>query len=232
MKAVRVPRSHVVECARALGPGDSRAAQRLPAEGRLAPAGRWISWQVQDAALALMALQPDETVLDYGCGAGVALPSLSRHARRVLAVDARPAGAQRMVELESLGNVEVLRRDADVRALDRLLGAGTIDCARVLDVPDRPHELDGVVEAIRSSLSPRGRVVLGGPTESLAARIGRGVAELRGLVLPRRSAPVPHADVFETRRAFERAGFRVEREQYLPPWPLPEAYALLRLVPS
>ena len=80
----------ILELAGQLGNGWVAAEMAVPSYCHKNPLIRSRFWKRQDRSLELAKLDPEETVLGFGCGCGVALPSLARHAKEVIAVDLDP----------------------------------------------------------------------------------------------------------------------------------------------
>lgn len=231
MKAIRVPKERILDAASALHDDWVATEMCVPSYCHWNPAIRWLFWSRQDRALDLMGLRPDETVVEYGCGLGVALPSLSRLARRVLVLDVKTAAGRRMAEIYRLDNVTFFDGADDLASLDGKIEPGSVDCVTALDVLEHIEDLDPVVAMLRKWMSPRGRVVVSGPSESRAYKIGRRIAGFHRYYQHGDENVFHEMDVFEVRATFERGGFRVDRELWLPPRPLPRAFLLMRLVP-
>ena len=144
----------------------------------------------------LLDLQPEDELLDIGCGPGAFLAGKGRHVRRVAGIDASP----------------VMIRDAERRLADRLaagtarlvlgsaetlpFGDGEFSAVSIISAPADPAEVFRV-------LRPGGRAVavfeiVPDPRKSDAARAHVG----------------PGWDEAGTRRVLEEAGFVVEVVRY------------------
>jgi SAM-dependent methyltransferase len=180
----------------------------------LAPGGRWgfmfngpigqastrympiMQAGMYQLAAEILDLQPEDELLDIGCGPGAFLASKARHVRRVAGIDASP----------------VMIRDAERRLTDRLadgtarlvlgsaeklpFGDGEFSAVSVISAPVDPAEVFRV-------LRPGGRVV--------------GVFEI--VPDPRKPDPArtivgPGWDEADTRRILEDAGFVVQTVRY------------------
>jgi SAM-dependent methyltransferase len=144
----------------------------------------------------ILDLQPEDELLDIGCGPGAFLAGKARHVRRVAGIDASP----------------VMIRDAERRLADRLaagtarlvlgsaeklpFGDGEFSAVTIISAPANPAEVFRV-------LRPGGRAV--------------GVFEI--VPDPRKPDPErtivgPGWDEADTRRILEEAGFVVEVVRY------------------
>ncbi|MFD1515800.1 class I SAM-dependent methyltransferase [Halomarina rubra] len=129
--------------------------------------GKWLVFAGREAAYRRQALagldaRPGDTVLDVGCGPGVNFAALRERVGptgRVVGVD-YSAGmvecARRRVAREGWSNVHVLRGDAG-----RLpLLAGSVDRAYAMLSLSAMPDLDGVLDAVRETLVPGGRLAV------------------------------------------------------------------------
>jgi anaerobic magnesium-protoporphyrin IX monomethyl ester cyclase len=75
------------------------------------PVVRFINWRKLDAALPLLLAKDGQRVLDFGCGNGVMLPTLSRTFKHVVGMDVHTQAAARMVRELQLSNVSLTKAD-------------------------------------------------------------------------------------------------------------------------
>jgi len=232
MKAIRPSRERILECATALDDNWLATEMCRPSYLHSNPLVRWLFWSRLDVALEMCAPKSGETIVEFGCGLGVFLPSLAAQAKHVRVLDVKCAAGRRMAELESLSNVSFVDHAEDPAVLASAVAPGSVDCVNALDVLEHIEDLDPVVARIRSWLTPQGRVVVCGPTESAWYRLGRRLAGFHHFYHGGDENVFHEMDVFEVRRRFERGGFRVVEERWLPPRPLPRAFLLMKLVPA
>jgi len=112
-------------------------------------------------------------VLEYGCGLGVALPTLARLAKQVVAVDTDVSGGKHMAQLYGIENIRFIDKADQLTRLVEEIAPGSIDCVTALDVFEHIDDLEPVVRLLDTILSSRGRVIISGPTDSWAYRLGR-----------------------------------------------------------
>lgn len=110
-------------------------------------------------AIAMLGLQPTDTVADIGAGTGYFTLRLAAQVARVYAVDVQPEMLEIMAAIQSEKGIEnVVRVLGDTQ--DPQLPAGTIDLALMVDAYhefDHPKEMmQGIVTALKSG----GRVAL------------------------------------------------------------------------
>lgn len=231
MKAQRIPEQHIRACASKVHSDWLALEMCVRAYCHNNPIIRWLFWSRQDKALDLARLEPNETVLDYGCGLGIALPTLARLAKQVVAIDTDVSGGQHMAQLYRLENIRFIDQADQLTRLVEEIAPGSIDCVTALDVFEHIDDLESVVRVLHTILSSRGRVIISGPTESWAYRLGRRLAGFTKIAGYGVENPFHKTDISTIRTLFSQRGFRLVRDTILPPWPLPTAFVLLRFEP-
>ncbi|NOY98955.1 MAG: class I SAM-dependent methyltransferase, partial [Chloroflexi bacterium] len=109
-------------------------------------------------------------VMDFGCGSGVMLPVLSRLSDQVTAVDIDLAPSQRIGEFVSFaGNVTFASSCESVPP-------GSLDLILALDVLEHVDDLNAILADLCALLSPGGEIIVSGPTENMAYKVGRFLA--------------------------------------------------------
>ena len=137
------------------------------------------------------------SVLDFGGGGGVFLPSLSRLFERVTSIDLETREAERVVERYRLANVKLVR--ADIATAE--LAEAPFDAIVAADVLEHFRDLTVPVAALRRWLADHGALFTSLPTESgLYDRLRR----LYGVPRP----PDHHHTGFEVEDFLEQSGFR------------------------
>ncbi len=146
---------------------------------------------------------PHERVLDLGGGSGILLPTLSQAFRQVVCLDRFLGEAQGIVDRYRLANVtlitgNLLRSGLPDNAFDVVIAADVLE--HVLPLREALQE---IVRLTRS------RLLISGPTENLAYRLGRPIF---GFKKPK--------DHYYTYRQVEEhiidAGFLLEKRSYTP----------------
>lgn len=114
--------------------------------------------EIQTRALRMLRLQPDDVLLDLGCGTGAAVREASAAVRRAIGFDLSPAMIERArVLAEGLANVEFFEGDVS----GRLPFAGG-ECTAILSTTafhHFPRQTDTIAEIARV-LEPSGRLVI------------------------------------------------------------------------
>jgi len=179
-----------------------REEMAIPAYLHWNPLVRWLMWRRYGEILRLGEFKRDHAVLEFGCGAGVFLPTLTSCARSVVACDLFPQYAQRMVQVLGL-DVEVVEALGALgsRRFDRIVAADVLE-----HVPNPLQQLDRFAEF----LEPDGRLLVSGPTESLVYKLGRVAAGFAG------KGAYHKRDIDDIRRLAEESGYRVLAAAGLP----------------
>lgn len=132
------------------------------------PLVRSINWRKLDAAVSLASSDPAFRTLDFCCGNGVLLPTLSRDFRKTVAFDLHTTAAARLKKQFHL-DIPLLRADANKAPFKN----GSFDLVFALSSLEHFRELDQVVSELFRVLKPGSRLVFLSPTENLFYRIGR-----------------------------------------------------------
>lgn len=218
--ATRVPRDVLRRTIEGLSP-EAIAESAVPSYCHANPAIRWLFWKRLDTALGLADCRPEDTVLDFGCGSGVALPTLHGLCRRVAATDLDLAPARVLTTTLGLPTelipAETFRAWAEAQQ-------GRIACILALDVLEHvaDEDLEALSERFRGLAGGSGRLVISGPTESLMYQVGRFVAGFHGAY--------HHRSIFDIDRVIARR-WVAEQTLFVPRWPLPRAFRITRYRP-
>jgi len=107
--------------------------------------------------------------VDFCCGNGVLLPSLSRMFDRVIGYDLHVGAARELVNHYELDNVELIQGDG----LKMPMAIGAIDAVFATSCLEHFEDIDGVIKQIKQILKPDGKLCFLVPTENILYRIGR-----------------------------------------------------------
>jgi SAM-dependent methyltransferase len=111
---------------------------------------------VYGAVAEMLDLQPDDELLDVGCGPGAFLATRARHARRVVGLDASPimlrAAKRRLADRLAAGTAQLVLGSSEKLPF----GDGEFSAVTVIEAPADPVEVFRV-------LRPGGRFVLVDP---------------------------------------------------------------------
>lgn len=182
------------------------------------PLIRWLMWRRYQVIERLATLRPDMDVLEFGCGVGLFLPTLSGDGRTVQAIDLFPQFAMALSEKLGLGvNFPKTIEQVPDHSLDLLVAA---------DVLEHVDDLPGWVRTFRKKIRDGGTVLVSGPTENLAYRIGRFVAGFSG------KADYHHTNIDDIGRVFQENCFRLVRTVNLPLALPPHLFKVFRFEPE
>jgi 2-polyprenyl-3-methyl-5-hydroxy-6-metoxy-1,4-benzoquinol methylase len=176
----------------------------------------WLFWRRLDVAFGLLPTGKLDSVLDFGCGTGVLLPSLATRARHVYGCDLRPEPARALVKHFGLSNVQVLAADELLQ-----IAPASLDCIVSADVLEHIDDLQPLLRAFHALLRPKGRLVISGPTENWLYAIGRKIAGFSGEYHVK--------DVYDVNKDVLSAGFHVLQKRRLPVNTLPSLFALFEI---
>jgi 2-polyprenyl-3-methyl-5-hydroxy-6-metoxy-1,4-benzoquinol methylase len=186
------------------------------------PLIRWLFWRRLDKAWRLANLRPGEAVLDFGIGSGVLLPSLKPLAGRVAGCDLHLAPARAMA-----ANLDMRAELVESHDLANWAArnAGRFDCIFALDVLEHveAEELRELSRLFTQLLGPNGRLIVSGPTETFAYRVGRKLAGFRN--------DYHHRTIYDIDDELSRRWNR-DTAVVAPPWPLPRAFLISRYQPK
>lgn len=133
------------------------------------PLVRFINWRKLDAALSLLPSQEGQLILDFCCGNGVMLPTLSAEFRHVVGIDIHIEAASRMVRELDLSNVSLVTSDG-MRLPFR---DGFFQGITALSAIEHFGDPEGVAGELWRVMKPDGWLVFLSPTENVLYRLGR-----------------------------------------------------------
>lgn len=157
------------------GTGGRLDEAAFPAYTHRNPLINWLFWQRLRAAMRFIeARGPFRAALDFGCGSGVMLPFLARHAERVVGIDVDLLPFRMMSRrLAFPASVEV--HEAAETPLESL-PTGAFDLVTALDVLEHVADLPATLGHLVRTLAPGGCLLVSGPTENVFYKLGRRVA--------------------------------------------------------
>ena len=200
----KVPASTIHEIVNAIDEVDSHDRDEMAIPSYLHANGliRWLMWKRLATVLELAEVRRGDSVLDFGCGIGLMLPSLAKAGAQVYGVDLFPQFARRLVAKLNLA--------AEVSESIDVLPDGSLDAILASDVLEHVDDPAALARVFRSKLKPGGRPVVCGPTENFIYRIGRFVAGFSG------KGHYHHTDIYRLFGDMTSAGFRAEAGRSLP----------------
>jgi 2-polyprenyl-3-methyl-5-hydroxy-6-metoxy-1,4-benzoquinol methylase len=162
----------------------------------------WLMWKRYEYIALLAELNKNKTVLEFGCGVGVFLPTLSQNTGKVYAIDLFPQYAKKLVE-------DMKMDITFINSLDDLKDESldVIIAADVMEHLDNPAKF---AQTFRSKLKSGGSLIISGPTENLIYKIGRVAAGFGG------KGDYHHTNIDSLRKVIENSGFKLIKQRTLP----------------
>lgn len=145
-----------------------RDEMAIPSYLHANPLIRWLMWRRYEVIATLAAFDRSMTVLEFGCGIGLFLPTLACKCAHVYAADLFPQFAEQLaVRLGlSIAFVAAVAEIPDA-SLDRIIAA---------DVLEHLEEPAAYFDLFARKLKPGGELIVSGPSENLVYRVGRLIA--------------------------------------------------------
>jgi predicted TPR repeat methyltransferase len=187
------------------------AESAVPSYTHWNPAIRWLMFRRLEVIREMASTVLHERVergnlaaLDFGCGIGVMIPALASSVATLFVCDEQLAPARATAERFAADNV-VFVPPEEIRSR---IAAASLDVVVAADVLEHVDDLTTVVDALGRTLRPGGALIVSGPTENLAYRMGRWVVGFSGDYHMR--------SVFDIEAELQRARFARERLRRLP----------------
>ena len=130
---------------------------------------RYINWKKLDSVLSLLPQQERRSALDFGCGNGVMLPTLSGIFDTVVGIDIHTSAASRAMHEYSLNNVFLIRTDG----MKLPFKDDAFHTVLTTSVLEHFTDLEEVVAEIARIIKPGGSLLFLSPTENMFYRFGR-----------------------------------------------------------
>ncbi len=142
---------------------------------------RWIFWRRLKLALREIPTCKDGICVDFGCGFGMALPWLREHFQETIGVDLVPDLARDFMRRWNAIYGGHRNTVSITNCLeDAQLAPESVDFILALDVLEHFESLDGILNQLHGLLKPNGDILVTGPTENIAYRIGRKIVGFTG----------------------------------------------------
>jgi 2-polyprenyl-3-methyl-5-hydroxy-6-metoxy-1,4-benzoquinol methylase len=137
---------------------------------------RWFAWQKVKHILNLAGNPKNAVILDFGCGSGIMLKSLSHHANKIYASDIELRMARNTVKILNINNVkfvdpESISADIEDQSLDLIIAANVLE-----HVPS----LENTIQLFQKKLKNEGSLIVSGPTENFIYKTGRKILQITG----------------------------------------------------
>lgn len=142
---------------------------------------RWLFWKRLKLALQHVPTSVPGTCVDFGCGFGLALPLLREHFRNTIGVD---LVAELAIDFLQRWDGQHPKPTNAVTIVDSIESSGlkpeSVDVVLALDVLEHFESLDAILNQFHAILKPGGQLLVTGPTENWAYRIGRRMVGFTG----------------------------------------------------
>lgn len=132
------------------------------------PLIRWLMWRRYEEIARVGHFTKETKVLEFGCGSGVFLPELVHSCGQVYALDLFPEYAKNLANMLEL-KVEFLNELAELQD-------ASVDLIIAADVLEHITDLGPYLKLFAAKLKADGRLIVSGPTENFAYKIGRFLA--------------------------------------------------------
>ncbi len=146
----------------------------VPAYANPNPLMSFLFWERIRLVMNHLGDAPRAAVLDFGCGIGVMLPFLARISPRVVAMDLDLSPLRKVQGLIHFPPHIVVHDARTVPVSD--LPSEAFDVVLALDVLEHVEDLPSTLDDLCRVVAPGGEVIVSGPTENLAYRLGRRIA--------------------------------------------------------
>ena len=173
----------------------------------------WIFWRRFEIIIRFCNLKNTDSVLDFGCGTGALLPTLSKNAKKVYATDLVIDVANKLVYEHGLENVFFVENNLNQIPNEK------IDIIIAADVLEHIENIDEYLSAFRKKLKPEGRLIVSGPTENFLYKIGRLIAGFKNTY--------HHSNVITIRNKILRSNFYLLKTRRLPSNFLPSLFHVI-----
>lgn len=135
------------------------------------PLAREINWRKLDGAMELAPTESPSWILDFCCGNGILLPTLSGRFEKVAAMDLHTTAAARMRDSLSLGRIRLLRSDGAMLPFRE----NVFSLVFALSALEHFQDVSSAVTEIARVLKPGGFLIFLSPSENLFYRMGRRI---------------------------------------------------------
>jgi len=112
-----------------------------------------------------------KSVMDYGCGSGIFLQSISNEIKFGIGVDLDIEIAKKIIDSDNLSLFQIKKEEDITKFSD-------IDIVTSFDVLEHVIELENLVKIFKKIISPGGILLISGPTENFPYKIARKIANI------------------------------------------------------
>jgi ubiquinone/menaquinone biosynthesis C-methylase UbiE len=133
------------------------------------PLVRFINWKKLDSILSLLLVRGRDKILDFGCGNGVMLPTMSGKFNTVVGIDLCITAASRMSRAYGLKNVFLITADG----MNLPFRDESFDAVLATSALEHFRDLERAVTEIARVARRGGSLLFLSPTENVFYRFGR-----------------------------------------------------------
>jgi len=154
-----------------------------------------------------MASFTDKIILDYGCGSGLFLESISHEIRKGIGVDLDIEIAKSVVTSERIMLYQIKNHND-------LENFSDVDIITSFDVLEHIIDLDSLLNTFTKILGHNGIVIISGPTENFLYAFCRKMAQI-GIKGNLKGKEEHVRNIIEIENSFEEAGFKIKKKANL-----------------
>jgi 2-polyprenyl-3-methyl-5-hydroxy-6-metoxy-1,4-benzoquinol methylase len=180
------------------------------------PLIKWLFWKRHEKIIALAELDGKKSVLDFGCGIGILLPTLSKYSQKVFATDIFPQFAKQLSTEKKLNITFFQSENMDKEIIDKEIDI--IIAADVMEHLDKP----GIEASLFfKKIKQGGSLIISGPTENILYATGRMIAGFGD------KGGYHHFNVYDLDKIIQENGFKKEKEIKIPFSFLPALFKII-----
>lgn len=166
------------------------------------PLIKWLLWERYVRIARLGKFNKNMTVLEFGCGIGVFLPTLCRQCGEVFAIDLFPQYAKNLSKELNL-TITFIENISDLQdeKLDLIIAA---------DVMEHLEDPLSYIKILKDKLKGNGKLIVSGPTENSIYKIGRAFAGFH------KFSDYHHTNIDNLKMIIKKNGFDLTKTITLP----------------
>ena len=146
----------------------------------------------------------NKVVLDYGCGSGLFLQSISGHIRKGIGVDLDISISETIVKPDNIDLFQI-KNEKDIEKFS------DIDIITSFDVLEHVKNLDCLLKIFTKTLSPSGIIIISGPTENFLYSLARKIAKI-GIKGKMKGGEEHVRNIFDIKNQILSSGFKLEKD--------------------
>jgi len=194
-------------------PRTAKDEMALPTVTHSNPLIRWLWWRRYEIIAGLARFTSEMTVLEFGCGSGIFLPTMCDLTRKVYAVDLFTDYAEKLSARLGL-KTEFLKEVTNVPD-------GSIDVIIAADVLEHIEDPYHYLQMFKVKLKDGGRLIVSGPMENFIYRLGRIAAGFAG------KGDYHKTNIKDLKKKIGQSGYRLLKIKKVPFALLPSLFLAL-----